>query len=135
MAKNKTVFECVECGHPDPKWLGRCPSCGKWNTMEQMTLTGGAVPGGSSSGNQSPGLSSKGSVMLHDVDTSEVPRFGSGFVEVDRVLGGGIMRGSAILLGGEPGIGKSTLMMQIADRKSTRLNSSHIPLSRMPSSA
>ena len=114
MAKNKTVFECIECGHQDPKWLGRCPSCGKWNTMEQMTLTGGAVPGGSSSGNQSPGLSSKGSVMLHDVDTSEVPRFGSGFVEVDRVLGGGIMRGSAILLGGEPGIGKSTLMMQIA---------------------
>ncbi len=114
MAKKKTVFECIECGHQDPKWLGRCPSCGNWNTMEQMTLTGSGDPGGSSSGNQFPGLSSKGSVMLHDVDSSEVPRFGSGFVEVDRVLGGGIMRGSAILLGGEPGIGKSTLMMQIA---------------------
>lgn len=114
MAKIKTVFECIECGHQDPKWLGRCPSCGKWNTMEQITITESGVTGLSSVVNQSPGLSSKGSVMLHDVDTSEVPRFSSGFAEVDRVLGGGIMRGSAILLGGEPGIGKSTLMMQIA---------------------
>ncbi len=115
MAKKKTVFECIECGHQDPKWLGRCPSCGNWNTMEQMTQTSGAGDRGSSSGNlQSPGLSSKGSVMLQDIDISEVPRFGSGFAEVDRVLGGGIMKGSAILLGGEPGIGKSTLMMQIA---------------------
>lgn len=122
MAKNKTVFECIECGHQDPKWLGRCPSCGKWNTMEQITLSGSTASGGSSAGNQTPGLSSKGSVMLHDVDVSEVPRFGSGFAEVDRVLGGGIMRGSAVLLGGEPGIGKSTLMMQIAG--SVKINGS-----------
>ena len=111
MAKNKTVFECIECGHQDPKWLGRCPSCGEWNTMEKQTLN---TKGGSAGSLESPGLSSKGSVMLQDIDISEVPRFGSGFAEVDRVLGGGIMRGSAILLGGEPGIGKSTLMMQIA---------------------
>lgn len=114
MAKNKTVFECIECGHQDPKWLGRCPSCGNWNTMEQMTLNKKGKSGVSSGTLQSPGLSSKGSVMLQDIDISEVPRFGSGFAEVDRVLGGGIMKGSAILLGGEPGIGKSTLMMQIA---------------------
>lgn len=111
MAKKKTVFECIECGHQDPKWLGRCPSCGEWNTMEQMNLN---TKKGSADTLNSPGLSSKGSVMLQDIDISEVPRFGSGFAEVDRVLGGGIMRGSAILLGGEPGIGKSTLMMQIA---------------------
>jgi DNA repair protein RadA/Sms len=112
MAKNKTVFECIECGHQDPKWLGRCPSCGKWNTMEQLSVTTNS--GSTGSGNISPGLSSKGTVMLHDVSTGETSRFSSGFTEVDRVLGGGIMRGSAILLGGEPGIGKSTLMMQIA---------------------
>ena len=114
MAKKKTVFECIECGHQDPKWLGRCPSCGGWNTMEQMTLNNKGVPGESSNSLHSPGLSSKGPVMLRDVDISELPRFGSGFEEINRVLGGGIMKGSAILLGGEPGIGKSTLMMQIA---------------------
>jgi len=114
MAKKKTVFECIECGHQDPKWLGRCPSCGSWNTMEQITLNSKGIPEGTSGNLQSPGLSSKGSLMLHDIDISDVPRFGSGFTEVDRVLGGGIMKGSAILLGGEPGIGKSTLMMQIA---------------------
>ena len=114
MAKKKTVFECIECGHQDPKWLGRCPSCGGWNTMEQITLNSKGVTAGASENLQSPGLSSKGSVLLHDIDVSNVPRFGSGFAEVDRVLGGGIMKGSAILLGGEPGIGKSTLMMQIA---------------------
>ncbi len=114
MAKNKTVFECIECGHQDPKWLGRCPSCGQWNTMEQINQSTKGKPGKSSGTIQSLGLSSKGTVLLQDIDISEIPRFSSGFVEVDRVLGGGIMRGSAILLGGEPGIGKSTLMMQIA---------------------
>ncbi len=111
MAKKKTVFECIECGHQDPKWLGRCPSCGKWNTMEQVSAS---VAGTSSQESHTPGLSSGGSVMLHNVNTGKLPRFSSGFIEIDRVLGGGIMRGSAILLGGEPGIGKSTLMMQIA---------------------
>ncbi len=123
MAKKKTVFECIECGHQDPKWLGRCPSCGNWNTMEQITLRPGSVSGKSSSGNMSPGLSSKNSIMLHNVDISEAPRFSSGFIEVDRVLGGGIMKGSAILLGGEPGIGKSTLMMQIAGSVKINRNS------------
>ncbi|RKX82792.1 MAG: DNA repair protein RadA, partial [Spirochaetes bacterium] len=113
MAKKKIVFECIECGHQDPKWLGRCPSCGGWNTMEQITRS--SVACNAATGNhESPGLSSKGTIMLQNIDISEVPRFSSGFAEVDRVLGGGIMRGSAILLGGEPGIGKSTLMMQIA---------------------
>ena len=124
MAKKKIVFECIECGHQAPKWLGRCPSCGNWNTMEQMVNSGSSASGNSINNTQTPGLSSKGSVMLQDIDISEVPRFGSGFTEVDRVLGGGIMRGSAILLGGEPGIGKSTLMMQIAG--STRLNKNSV---------
>ncbi|MCF6336002.1 MAG: DNA repair protein RadA [Spirochaetales bacterium] len=114
MAKKKTVFECIECGHQDPKWLGRCPSCGKWNTMEQVSLSNSGSSGNSLSDFLSTGLSSKSSVMLHDVNSSELPRFSAGFIEIDRVLGGGIMRGSAVLLGGEPGIGKSTLMMQIA---------------------
>ncbi|MCD6397025.1 MAG: DNA repair protein RadA [Spirochaetaceae bacterium] len=115
MAKKKTIFECIECGHQDPKWLGRCPSCGGWNTMEQQTISSGGSKGLSSAVNlQTPGLSSKRSIMLNEVDVSNTPRFSSGYAEVDRVLGGGIMMGSAILLGGEPGIGKSTLMMQVA---------------------
>ena len=114
MAKKKTIFECIECGHQDPKWLGRCPSCGGWNTMEQQTITPGGSKSRGSANLQTPGLSSKRSIMLNEVDISNAPRFGSGYAEVDRVLGGGIMRGSAILLGGEPGVGKSTLMMQVA---------------------
>ena len=103
----KPGFECAGCGHREPKWLGRCPSCGEWNCFREVA----AAPKG---GKQvSPG---RFSVPLASVDPAEGARVSSGSAEVDRVLGGGIMRGSSVLVGGEPGIGKSTLLLQVAAR-------------------
>ena len=101
----KIGYECVSCGHREAKWLGRCPECGEWNTMRESAAPaadGRAV------------RARKFSVPLDAVDPAEGSRTSSGLVEVDRVLGGGIMRGSSVLVGGEPGIGKSTLLLQIA---------------------
>ncbi len=101
----KIGYECVSCGHREAKWLGRCPECGEWNTMRESAAPaadGRAV------------RTHKFSVPLDAVDPAEGSRTSSGLVEVDRVLGGGIMRGSSVLVGGEPGIGKSTLLLQIA---------------------
>jgi len=101
----KIGYECVSCGHREAKWLGRCPECGEWNTMRESAAPaadGRAV------------RAHKFSVPLDAVDPAEGSRTSSGLVEVDRVLGGGIMRGSSVLVGGEPGIGKSTLLLQIA---------------------
>lgn len=104
---NKTSYECSACGHREPKWLGRCPSCGEWNAMRESSAQ---AAGGLKSG------TGKFSVPLAAVDPAEGARASSGMAEVDRVLGGGIMRGSSVLIGGEPGIGKSTLLLQVAAR-------------------
>ncbi len=101
----KIGYECVSCGHREAKWLGRCPECGEWNTMRESAAP--AADGRAARAH-------KFSVPLDAVDPAEGSRTGSGLVEVDRVLGGGIMRGSSVLVGGEPGIGKSTLLLQIA---------------------
>lgn len=105
MAKQKTVYRCEACGHEEPKWLGRCPECGAWNSLEQSVLAS------TSSGRSKRNLQS---VPLERIEVSEAGRFDSGLEEINRVLGGGVMKGSSILLGGEPGIGKSTVMLQIA---------------------
>ena len=107
MSKAKSVFICRSCGYESPKWNGRCPSCGEWNTFEE---TEPVVLKSSSSARTASRVSQK-AVNLNDVDlteTSEV-RYKTGFNELDRVLGGGLVKGSLVLLGGEPGIGKSTL--------------------------
>lgn len=101
----KVGYECVSCGHREAKWLGRCPECGEWNTMRET-----AAPAASGRAEREH----KFSVPLDAVDPAEGSRTSSGLLEVDRVLGGGIMRGSSVLVGGEPGIGKSTLLLQIA---------------------
>jgi len=107
MAKNTTLFVCKDCGYEAPKWLGRCPGCGLWNTLlEESVLTRVA----DRSGPKIPALS------LADIPETPSYRFSSGIGELDRVLGGGIVPGSLILLGGDPGIGKSTLLLQAADR-------------------
>jgi DNA repair protein RadA/Sms len=109
------VYRCSACGHEEPKWLGRCPECGEWNTLIE-TAASGRNPG--------PGFGARAlppqSLPLSSVDPLEGSRIGSGIPELDRVLGGGIMKRSAILVGGEPGIGKSTLLLQIAAAAETR---------------
>lgn len=110
MAKSKSSFFCKNCGAQSAKWMGHCPSCGEWNTFEEEILVRADTPKGKSSG---MGISSAPK-LIEDISLTELPRLQSGFRELDGVLGGGIVRGSIILLGGEPGIGKSTLLLQMA---------------------
>jgi DNA repair protein RadA/Sms len=109
----KTIFVCQECGGQQQKWLGRCPDCGAWNSFveEQPALpsTPATLPHRYSSA--SGGASAR---LYSDIQTSDAPRIPSGIAEFDRVLGGGIVPGALVLLGGEPGIGKSTLLLQVA---------------------
>jgi DNA repair protein RadA/Sms len=111
------IFVCSSCGREEPKWLGRCPECGEWNTLTETAVSDRRSPGGAS-GNGAKGLPV--SFPLSSVDPIEGSRVSSGIAELDRVLGGGIMKRSAILIGGEPGIGKSTLLLQAATAAKTR---------------
>ncbi len=106
MPKEKTKFVCGECGHETGKWFGRCPSCGSWNTLVETAVTEAPKRSAMSSGS--------GAVRLSTVDGREAARTKTGIGELDRVLGGGIVAGSVILIGGDPGIGKSTLLLQAA---------------------
>ncbi len=114
MAKPRLFHRCSSCGHEEPRWLGRCPECGEWNTFEQVTES--AAGAGRQSGGRTQLREARNlkSVPLSAVEAASGARFDSGIEEVNRVLGGGIMKGSSILLSGEPGIGKSTLMLQVA---------------------
>ena len=110
MAKAKTVFYCTECGNETPKWQGRCPSCGAWNTMKEhieRPVSARAV--------SAPVGLSRTAQRLDQVDVNREIRFTTGMGELDRVLGGGAVAGSLVLVGGAPGIGKSTLLLQICD--------------------
>ena len=111
--KQKTVFVCQECGGQQQKWLGRCPDCDAWNSLvEEQPVPETAPP----AANHRYGLASGGASarLYSDIETSDAPRMSSGIEEFDRVLGGGIVPGALVLLGGEPGIGKSTLLLQVA---------------------
>ena len=111
--KSKTVYVCTECDYQSPKWLGRCPSCKSWNTFTEETYTQPVEVK-----NKRTALISESAdaVKFEDMEIPEYIRAGTGIGELDRVLGGGIVSGSVILLAGEPGIGKSTLLMQICAR-------------------
>ncbi|MDR0643703.1 MAG: DNA repair protein RadA [Treponema sp.] len=115
MKKNdrKMVFRCSNCSHEEPKWLGRCPECGEWNTLVE-TAGSSEQTGGFSARNGKPDGFTIQSLPLSSVDPSKGVRISSGSTELDRVLGGGVMKRSTVLLGGEPGIGKSTLLLQAA---------------------
>lgn len=117
MAKTKSAFVCAECGAEYSKWQGQCSSCQEWNTLSEVSLgstrPGAPGPAGGSRGGYT-GRVSQAVVDLSQVDLSEVPRMSSTFGEFDRVLGGGLVPGSAVLLGGHPGAGKSTLLLQTA---------------------
>ena len=106
--KQKTIFFCTECGTESPKWMGKCPGCGAWNTMSEEIIQ--ETP---KSGSKSTTIASSSKPKhLKDISTSAEDRISTGFSELDRVLGGGIVSGSLILIGGDPGIGKSTILLQ-----------------------
>ena len=110
--KDKTVFVCSNCGYDSPKWSGKCPSCGQWNTFVEQTVK--AVPAAAATRKSaaSGSMADSSPKRLRDIETGSEPRIAMGDAELDRVLGGGLVHGSLVLLGGEPGIGKSTLVLQ-----------------------
>ncbi len=112
MPKIKTVYVCSSCGSESSKWNGRCPSCGEWNTLEETEYVQPAKKAGGAVRSVSA-VSSERIMKLSDIDISDDVRYSTGLRELDRVLGGGLVKGSVVLLGGEPGIGKSTLLLQI----------------------
>src|SRR5690606_18383816 len=110
MAKAKTIYNCTECGGVAPKWTGQCPACGAWNTLVETVVEAG---GNNRFSGQRQGLAQTAPVLsLADIEAIDVPRFGTGIDEFDRVLGGGLVAGGVVLIGGDPGIGKSTLLLQ-----------------------
>lgn len=118
MAKIKTIYQCRECGATSPKWLGKCPTCGAWNTYEEEVVAspkaGGKAAGGF--GARAARADAPQARPLGEITGQGPERLPLGDDELDRVLGGGLVRGSLLLVGGEPGIGKSTLMLQVALR-------------------
>ena len=110
MPKVKTVFTCQNCGAESPKWIGRCPSCREWNTYHEE------IVGGNSPSNATflSGREKRKPELLDQIKSDEHRRQMTGIAEFDRLLGGGVVPGSLILLGGEPGVGKSTLALQLA---------------------
>ena len=110
MAKTKTVFYCTECGNETIKWQGRCPACGAWNSIVEHEAAPRAAAPGKARGGLAPARQTP--TRIGEIDTTEETRFSTGFGELDRVLGGGAVTGSLVLVGGAPGIGKSTLLLQ-----------------------
>ena len=114
MAKSKTIFVCSECGYETPKWLGKCPACNSWNTFYEEK-----VQDVSASGKAIKLKDAAKPVNLNEIEGKEAIRTSTKIEELDRVLGGGIVKGSLVLIGGEPGIGKSTLILQLCDKMAT----------------
>ena len=110
MAKAKTAYVCSDCGSDYNKWQGQCTDCGAWNTLAELRL-GAKQSGAVRSGGYAGSLASV--QTLDQIDLTQLPRMSSGMAEFDRVLGGGLVAGSAILIGGNPGAGKSTLLLQV----------------------
>ncbi|XAH24081.1 DNA repair protein RadA [Xylophilus sp. GW821-FHT01B05] len=122
MAKEKTNYVCSECGGTSPRWLGKCPSCGAWNTLVETVAQ--AAPAASKNRLGTPAFAALAQTaevaMLADIEASDFERTPTGMDELDRVLGGGIVEGGVVLIGGDPGIGKSTLLLQALDALSRR---------------
>ena len=116
--KDKTMFVCTECGFDSPKWSGKCPSCGRWNTMKEITVKPQATQNASITARKEASGKTDDSKphTLGEIQSSDYPRIDMHDDELNRVLGGGLVQGSLVLLGGEPGIGKSTLTLQTVMR-------------------
>ena len=118
MAKDKIAYVCSNCGQESAKWIGKCPACGQWNTFKEIRI---ANETGQMAARSAAGVVRKPARRLRDIETKEEPRIDMHDAELNRVLGGGLVKGSLVLLGGEPGIGKSTLTLQtvltLNDRK------------------
>lgn len=116
MAKVKTKFACTQCGTESPKWMGKCPGCQEWNTMVEETETEIKAPVG-----RGELLRTKEKARaIIDIESGREPRVSTGMSELNRVLGGGLVPGSLLLVGGDPGIGKSTLLLQASYSLSTQ---------------
>ena len=111
-AKIKSIYVCSECGFESAKWAGKCPGCGQWNTMQEEIRDTSVGKGAVSTISHTPTAQP---MRIREIDTEEEARYHTGLTELDRVLGGGIVKGSLILVSGEPGIGKSTILLQICD--------------------
>ncbi|GGW85922.1 DNA repair protein RadA [Alteromonas halophila] len=111
MAKRKTAYVCSDCGAEFPRWQGQCGECKAWNTISEFVVSPATTPGRATSGYA--GQTQAKIERLDSIDLQALPRFSSGFKELDRVLGGGIVPGAAMLIGGSPGAGKSTLLLQV----------------------
>lgn len=107
--KIKSVFVCSNCGYENPKWYGKCPQCGEWDTMEEAAKVPESVGSGNSTRTARRGITQK----ISDISTKGEQRYKTGLSEFDRVLGGGLVKGSLVLLSGDPGIGKSTILLQV----------------------
>ncbi|UUX33045.1 DNA repair protein RadA [Fundicoccus culcitae] len=114
MAKKKVMFECMACGYESPKWLGKCPNCGAWNQMEEQLVAPTVSATSPIHITTSRKKTSSHAVTLDQITLSSEERMATDFQEFDRVLGGGVVQGSLVLIGGDPGIGKSTLLLQVS---------------------
>lgn len=122
MAKDKTIFTCSECGGTSPKWLGKCPSCGAWNTL----IEGPAETPASGKNRYQALAKSQPVATLSEIEARDFERTPTGLEELDRVLGGGIVAGGVVLIGGDPGIGKSTLLLQAVDSLSQGMKALYV---------
>lgn len=111
--KTKVSYVCTECGADYAQWQGQCTACQAWNTLKEFKVTS-ASKASSAKGTGYAGVTSQKVQSIHEIDLSEVPRIDSGLSELDRVLGGGIVPGSVVLIGGDPGVGKSSLLLQVS---------------------
>jgi DNA repair protein RadA/Sms len=123
MAKSRVQFLCNSCGSVHPKWIGKCPDCGTWDSLEEYKAptfdarkTAASAPGRSGTADIAHGAEA---VTIDQINADDAPRTATGIGEFDRILGGGVVPGSAVLVGGEPGIGKSTLLLQVANSLAT----------------
>ncbi len=126
MAKDKAIYICSECGGTSAKWLGKCPSCGGWNTLIESIEEAPSKNRFGAGGGGRGLVASQPVTTLAEIEASDVDRQGTGIDELDRVLGGGIVAGGVVLIGGDPGIGKSTLLLQALDSLSRTLKTLYV---------